>query len=149
MGKWMVFMPSDLLRKKIVDFEGCSLVAYRDSKGVLTIGVGHTKGVKEGMRITQKQADEYLRQDLSDACNYVNKQHVCKTQGQFDALVDFAFNLGTASLAHSTLMYYVKSGRSDKDIQTQFRRWVYCGNQKLPGLVKRREWEAQRWAEKD
>lgn len=145
--KWLVFMPSEKLKKAIVDFEGCKLKAYRDSKGILTIGVGHTKGVKEGMQITQAQADEYLRQDLSVACNYVNKQHICKTQGQFDALVDFAFNLGTGSLAHSTLLYYVKIGKPTKDIQAQFRRWVYAGNKKLDGLVKRRNWEANRWAE--
>lgn len=145
--KWLVFMPSEKLKKAIVDFEGCKLKAYRDSKGILTIGVGHTKGVKEGMWITQAQADEFLRQDLSDACNYVNKQHICKTQGQFDALVDFAFNLGTGSLAHSTLLYYVKIGKPTKDIQAQFRRWVYAGNKKQDELVKRRNWEANRWAE--
>lgn len=147
--KWTVFLPSDKLRKAIIDFEGCVLTAYRDCKGIPTIGVGHVKGVKMGMRITQKQADEFLKQDLSDACNYVNKQHVCKTQGQFDALVDFAFNLGTGSLAHSTLLYYIKSGKPTADIQAQFRRWVYAGKVKQGGLVKRRNWEAQRWVEKD
>lgn len=145
--KWTAFMPSDKLKAAIIDFEGCKLKAYRDSKGILTIGVGHTKGVKEGMWITQKQADEYLTQDLADASNYVNGLHVCKTQGQYDALVDFTFNLGSKSLAHSTLLYYIKSGRSTAEIQAQFRRWVYAGNVKLGGLVKRRDWEAKRWAE--
>lgn len=143
----LLFMPSDKLKKAIIDFEGCKLKAYRDSKGIPTIGVGHTKGVKMGMIITQKQADEFLTQDLSVACNYVNKQRVCKTQGQFDALVDFAFNIGTGSLAHSTLLYYIKSGKPTAEIQAQFRRWVYAGKQKPDGLVRRREWEARRWAE--
>lgn len=143
----LLFMPSDKLKKAIIDFEGCKLKAYRDSKGIPTIGVGHTKGVKMGMIITQKQADEFLTQDLSIACNYVNKQRVCKTQGQFDALVDFAFNIGTGSLAHSTLLYYIKSGKPTAEIQAQFRRWVYAGKQKLDGLVRRREWEAKRWTE--
>lgn len=147
--KWTIFLPSDKLKAAIKDFEGCKLTAYRDSKGIPTIGVGHTKDVKMGMTITQKQADEFLVQDLSIACNYVNKQHVCKTQGQFDALVDFAFNLGTGSLAHSTLLYYIKSGKSTAEIQAQFHKWVYAGKVKLSGLVKRRNWEAQRWAEKD
>lgn len=143
----LLFMPSDKLKAAIKDFEGCRLTAYRDSKGIATIGVGHTKGVTMGMTITQKQADEYLAQDMSVACNYVNRLHVCKTQGQFDALVDFAFNLGTGSLAHSTLLYYIKQGKPTAEIQAQFRRWVYAGKKKLEGLVRRREWEAKRWAE--
>lgn len=155
-------MPSDLLKEKIKDFEGCKLTAYQDSKGIPTIGVGHAKGVKMGMRITMAQAMEYLTQDLTIASNYVNQQNVCKTQGQFDALVDFAFNLGTGSLGRSTLLKYCKNPPMTKkvwrnghwvtltatmQIQDEFRRWVYSGKKKLPGLIKRREWEAQRWAE--
>lgn len=145
--KWLVFMPSDKLKKAIEDFEGCKLVAYQDTGGVWTIGTGHTTGVKRGMKITQKQADEFLGQDLSKASNYVNSLRICKTQGQFDALVDFAFNVGIKSLAHSTLLYYIKSGKPTKDIQAQFKRWVYDEHKKQGGLVKRRNWEAQRWAE--
>lgn len=147
MATRILFMPSDLLKEKIKDFEGCKLIAYQDSKGVWTVGIGHTKGVKKGTRINMAQAMEYLTQDLAVASNYVNRQNVCKTQGQFDALVDFAFNLGTNGLAHSTLLYYIKIGKPAKEIQAQFRRWVYSGKEKLPGLVKRREWEAQRWVE--
>lgn len=146
---WTVFMPSDKLKAAIKDFEGCKLTAYQDTGGVWTIGVGHTKGVKKGMVITQKQADEFLTQDLAVASNYVNGLHICKTQGQYDALTDFAFNAGVKPLAHSTLLYYIKSGKPDKDIQAQFRRWVYDEHIKRNGLVKRRNWEAQRWVEKD
>lgn len=142
-----LFLPSDVLKAKVKEFEGCKLTAYQDSKGVWTVGIGHTKGVKKGMRITMQQAEAYLTQDLAAACNYVNSQRVCKTQGQFDALVDFCFNLGTRSLARSTLLYKIKQGRPTAEIQAQFRRWVYAGKTKLPGLVRRREWEAQRWAE--
>lgn len=140
-------MPSDLLRAKIKEFEGCKLTAYQDTKGIWTVGIGHTKGVKKGMRITMAQADEYLRQDLTTASNYVNRLNVCKTQGQFDALVDFAFNLGITSLAHSTLLYKIKIGAPTAEIQRQFKRWVYSGKTKLNGLVKRRNWEAERWAQ--
>lgn len=157
-----LFMPSGKLKEKIKDFEGCKLTAYQDSKGVWTVGFGHTKGVKEGMKITMQQAELFLAQDLSDVVSYVNKQNVCKTQGQFDSLVDFAFNLGTGSLGRSTLLKYCKNppktkkvwrnGRwvtltSTMQIQDEFRRWVFCGKNKLPGLIRRREWEAQRWAE--
>lgn len=141
------YEPSDELVKAVKDFEGCRLKAYQDPKGIWTIGVGHVKGVKAGQRITEAEAESLLRQDLAAASMYVNRQQVCRTQGQFDALVDFAFNLGTGSLARSTLMYYIRTGKPTADIQAQFRRWVYAGKKKLPGLVKRREWEARRWAE--
>lgn len=141
------YTPSDTLVEAVRGFEGLRLKAYKDSAGKLTIGYGHARNVKEGMRITKEQADGFLAQDMATAAMYVNRQQVCRTQGQFDALVDFAFNLGTGSLSHSTLMYYVRTGRSTADIQAQFRRWVYAGKKKLPGLVKRREWEARRWAE--
>ena len=51
----------DLIKR----FEGCKLYAYRDSVGIPTIGYGHTKGVKMGMSITQKQADDFLREDVA------------------------------------------------------------------------------------
>lgn len=142
-----LFTPSEVLRAKIKEFEGVRQRAYQDSKGVWTIGAGHTKGVRKGMWITLAQVDEYLTQDLATASNYVNRLNVCKTQGQFDALTDFAFNLGTKSLAHSTLLYKIKTGAPTAEIQRQFRRWVYSGKTKLAGLVKRRNWEAERWAQ--
>lgn len=141
------YEPSDELVEAVKGFEGCKLKAYQDSAGVWTIGYGHTGGVKQGQRITEAEAESFLRQDMAAAAMYVNRQQVCRTQGQFDALTDFAFNLGTGSLAHSTLLYYIRIGKPAAEIQAQFRRWVYAGKKKLPGLVKRREWEAKRWAE--
>lgn len=137
---------SDTLFEKVKEFEGCRLYAYRDSGGVLTIGYGHTRGVKAGQAITKKQAEEFLKADLQTFANYVNKLDVCQTQGQFDALVDFAFNLGIGSLQGSTLLKKIKAGAAVADIQAEFRRWVYCKGKKLAGLVKRREWEAQRYS---
>ena len=64
-----------------------------------------------------------------------------------DALVDFAYNLGVGSLRSSTLLRKIKEGASTEDIQAEFRRWVYANGKVLKGLVKRREWEASRWAE--
>ena len=78
-------------------FEGCRLTAYRDSVGVWTIGYGHTKGVHSGQTISMGQATEYLRQDCANAERNVNsfdsKYHW--NQNQFDALVSFAFNIGS------------------------------------------------------
>lgn len=138
---------SEILIEKVKEFEGLRLTAYKDSAGVLTIGYGHTRGVKAGQRITEKQADSLLRGDLLTAENYVNSLKLNLTQNQFDALVDFCYNLGAGNLAGSTLLAKIRAKAPTEEIQAQFRRWVYAGGKKLAGLVKRREWEAQRWTQ--
>lgn len=141
------YKSSDTLINAIKAFEGLRLTSYKCPAGVRTIGYGHTKGVKPGQSITEAQADTLLRGDLLPCENYVNNLGVCKSQGQFDALVDFSLNLGTGALGRSTLLKYIRAGRNDTAIQTEFRKWVHSGKKQLPGLVKRRAWEAKRWAE--
>ena len=145
--KTVIMEASDILIEKVKKFEGLRLTSYKDSAGVWTIGYGHTHGVKSGQTITEKQADSLLRGDLLTAENYVNGMKLNLTQGQFDALVDFCYNLGAGNLAGSTLLAKIRAKAPTEEIQAQFRRWVYSGKKKLAGLVKRREWEAQRWAE--
>ena len=140
---------SELLLNKIIDFEGCKLTAYKCPAGVWTIGIGHTKGGKQGQVITEAQAMTLLKGDLLPCENYVNNLGVCKTQGQFDALVDFAFNLGTAALERSTLLKYIRQGKAEQYIREQFARWVNAGGKVMPGLVKRRAWEADRYFGKE
>lgn len=137
---------SNILINAIKSFEGYRPNSYQDSAGVWTIGYGHTQGVKKGQKITQAQAESLLRGDLLKAEKYVNGLKLNLTQGQFDALVDFAYNLGTGNLSSSTLLEKIRMKASNEDIQAQFRRWVYAGGKVMPGLVKRREWEAQRWS---
>lgn len=138
---------SDILIQAIKEFESYRDVAYICPGGVCTIGYGHTKDVKWGDTCTKEEAEAMLLADLATFENYVNGLYLDLTQGQFDALVDFAFNLGTAALAGSTLLLRIRARESDDRIQAEFRRWVYSNGKKLNGLVKRREWEAQRWAE--
>lgn len=133
--------------EKLKEFEGLRLEAYQCAAGVWTIGYGHTRGVRQGQRISAAQAAELLRGDLLPVEQYVDGLRVCRTQGQFDALCDFAFNLGTGALQRSSLLAKVRCGAPTAEVQDEFRRWVWAGGRKLPGLVKRREWEAQRWAE--
>ena len=123
-------------------FEACRLTAYQDSVGVWTIGYGHTKGVKRGDKITQQQADEYLRADLATYEAAANQCKRLDTQGKFDAVVDFMFNCGVKAFNGSTLKKYIESGRKTYEIQEQFLRWVNAGGKKLGGLVSRRIWEA-------
>ena len=138
---------SDLLIKKITEFEGFSNTAYRCPAGKWTCGIGHTSGVTATTTCTRKEAEQWLKEDLAPVEAYVNTIEQVRTQGQYDALVDFAYNLGLGNLKSSTLLKKIKAGASVEEIQAQLRRWVYAGGKKLKGMVKRREWEAQRWAE--
>ena len=119
-------------------FEGCRLTAYPDSVGIPTIGYGHTQGVSLGMTCTQTQAEQWLLEDITLAENFVNKiLPTGLTQGQFNALVDFTFNLGVGSLQHSTLYQLIKA----KDFVApakEFPRWDKAGGKEVAGLLRRR-----------
>ena len=133
---------SDIFLEKLMEMEGCRLVAYRDAAGVPTIGYGHTAGVRMGDRISQQQAKALLRQDAEAVMRQVRALDVARTEAQLEALTSFAFNLGIARLRSSTLLKVIRQGGSKQAIQREFKRWVYAGGRKLGGLVKRREWEA-------
>lgn len=119
-------------------FEGCRLKAYRDVGGVWTLGYGHTNGVKEGQTCTQQQAEQWLLDDLQVCVSAINQRvHVQLTQGEFDALVDFAFNLGVRSLLGSTLWKYLEAGDFEHAAE-QFPRWNHAGGKEIAGLLRRR-----------
>ena len=139
---------SKVLIEQIKVFEGLRLEAYRDAAGVLTIGYGHTgSDISEGDRISEYWAQELLRNDLGATEAAVRRLHVARTQGQFDALVSFVFNLGIARLQRSTLLKVIREGGSHHQIRQEFKRWVYAGGKKLRGLERRREWESRRFFE--
>lgn len=124
-------------------FEGLELKAYRDSVGILTIGYGHTHAVKAGDIITGEQADAFLREDLQVAELTINTNVKVKlTQGQFDALVSFVFNLGSGNFVKSTLIRKLNAG-DYAGAADEFGKWVNAGGKKLPGLVKRRAAERE------
>lgn len=141
----MEYRASDTLIQAVKQFEGLRLKSYLCPAGIWTIGYGHTRGVKAGQQITKAQADSLLVGDLLPFVQYVNRLGVCKTQGQFDALVDFAYNLGTAALGSSTLLQRIRINADDAVICKEFRRWVHSGGKVLEGLKKRREWECEQW----
>lgn len=119
--------------------EGCKLVAYQDQVGVWTIGYGHTgPDVFEGLVITQGYADKLLEKDVQLAVDSVNKLvAVSITQNQFDALVDFVFNLGATKFKNSTLLKKLNAG-DHMGAAGEFDKWVLAGGKVLAGLVKRR-----------
>lgn len=125
----------DLIKK----FEGCRLTAYKCPSNVLTIGYGHTgSDVYVGKKITQKEAEYLLKNDIIVHCNNVNKLvKVPLTQNQFDALVSFEFNIGYGQFSKSTLLKLLNE-KKYKESAEQFERWVYSNGKVLQGLVKRR-----------
>jgi len=140
-------MVTDLLIHKLMEMEGLRLDAYVDAAGVWTIGYGHTKNVRQGDKISEYWAKELLMQDVAEVERQVKALGVAKTQGQFDALVSFAFNLGIDNLKRSTLLKCIREGRSMREIKRQFMRWVVAGGKRLKGLERRRAWEVQRFFE--
>ena len=127
----------------IKKYEGCRLKAYKCPAGVLTIGYGHTNNVRIDDVITQAEADKLLDIDIAIKEKEVNSVlKVPVTQGQYDALVSFAFNLGIGNLKKSTLLRLVNQGKY-KNASNEFSRWVYAGGKVLTGLVKRRNEEKE------
>lgn len=138
---------SQTLINHIKRSEACVLQAYQDSVGVWTIGYGHTAGVKKGDKITQFQAEQFLKEDLARFEPTANRCKMLSTQGKYDAVLDFIYNCGVGNWNSSTLKKYIESGRKTWEIQEQFLRWVNAGGKKMGGLVSRRIWEAARFNE--
>ncbi len=126
----------------IKQFEGCRLKAYRCPAGVLTIGYGHTKNVKEGMTITAQQAVEYLKDDLEQIEKQLDGLNLDLNQNQFDALVSFIYNCGFGAFSKSTLLKRIKAGASETLIRAAFGMWTKAAGKTLPGLARRRKAEA-------
>ncbi len=119
-------------------FEGCELTAYQDSGGVLTIGYGHTEGVTQGMTCTQAQAEAWLSADIQWAVSVVQGAVTVElTQGEFNALVDFVFNAGSANFQSSTLLKDLNDGLYGL-AALQFDRWDMAGGKVVAGLLRRR-----------
>ncbi|EMO7791358.1 lysozyme [Citrobacter freundii] len=133
----------------IKQFEGCRLTAYPDpgtGGAPWTIGYGWThpvdgKPVKPGMTIDQDTADRLLKTGLVSYENDVLKLvRVKLTQGQFDALVSFAYNVGSRALSTSTLLKKLNAG-DIKGAADEFLRWNKAGGKVMPGLTNRRKAE--------
>jgi lysozyme len=133
----------------IKQFEGLSLTPYVCAGGINTIGYGNTyytngkKVTLKDPKITQQQAEELLKHSLSTYEKAVDS--FCRddiSQSQFDALVSFAYNLGTGALQKSTLIKKVNANPKDVTIANEFLKWNKAGGRVLVGLTRRRQAEA-------
>ncbi len=140
---------TNLAFEKIKEFEGCKLQAYQDAAGVWTIGYGHTYNVRQGDKISQQYADMLLQEDIEHVERHLIALHDpevgCWTKAQLDAVVCFAFNVGIQRWRTSTLRRYIMQDKPAQMIVEAWMSWVYAGGKQLPGLVKRREWESERF----
>ena len=123
--------------------EGLETVAYPDPGNRMTgepwtIGYGHTRGVRRGDRCDEGQATAWLREDLGAAERAVRHLvDVPLSQGQFDALASFVFNVGSSAFGNSTLLRLLNAGDAAGAAE-QFKRWNRGAEGPLPGLVTRR-----------
>jgi lysozyme len=131
----------DLIKK----FESLRLDAYLCPAHVWTIGWGHTAGVREGMRINEEQAEEFLRQDIGQVEKGLPAAiRVALTQGQHDALVSLCFNLrgGAQRLPATAPRLVAKINAGDWDGAAAELLDINRANGKvLAGLTRRREAE--------
>ena len=125
----------DLIKK----FEGCRLKAYKCAAGVWTIGYGHTNGVKSTNVITQEKAEELLKKDLEKYEKNVEKYNgkYGWNQNEFDALVSFAFNLGSID------KLTINGTRSRATIAEKMLAYNNAGGRVLAGLTERRKAERE------
>ena len=127
--------------------EGFRVRTYLDAAGLPTIGYGHQLVHPECFPngITEAQATDILSNDLRDAELAVTRLvTVALSQGQFDALVDFCFNVGAGKLATSTLLKDLNAGEYGAAAE-QLLRWDHVGLQEVAGLKARREADFQLW----
>lgn len=122
----------------IGDLEGCRLRPYQCSAGVWTSGIGHTAGVVPKGDITERQAAVNL---VSDVLITERRLAVCAPvdmpQPVYDALVSFAFNVGTGAACKSTLVWFIQRQKW-RQACDQLSRWVYVDGVKNDGLENRR-----------
>jgi GH24 family phage-related lysozyme (muramidase) len=133
----------ELLKKS----EGFRDHIYLDIAGLPTIGYGHRLLNSQSFPggISEADAAIILAVDVRDAEQAVERLVTVElSQGQFDALVDFTFNLGVGRLAKSTLLKLLNKGRYD-DASVLLLRWDHAGCTEVPALKARREAECELW----
>lgn len=137
MNSWGSYSPA-IASDFVKQWEGRELKAYRCSAGVLSIGYGHTKGVKEGDEISASEAEQLLVEDLTAISDDLNRLvNVGVTEGQYIALLSLAFNVGASAVKKSTLLFHLNHKRYD-EAAAEFDKWIYAGGKVSEGLKRRR-----------
>ncbi len=134
--------------KFIQTWEGLELKAYRDSKGLPTIGIGTTRypdgtKVKMGDTCTKEQAYEWFRFDVARFEAFINRViKIPLNQNQFDALISLVYNIGETNFTEGTVDDKLNANQIEAALQT-WLKYVYSGGRKIDGLVNRRKAEVK------
>ncbi|MDZ7322987.1 lysozyme [Kosakonia sacchari] len=125
----------------IADLEGCRLRPYQCSAGVWTSGIGHTAGVIPTRDISEKEAASNL---VADVLQVERRLAQCAPVAMppqvYDAVVSFAFNVGSSAACRSTLVYFLNKKQWPKACD-QLPRWVFIDGVRNQGLENRRQRE--------
>jgi len=134
----MIMHVDDAGIKLIAAHEGVRLKSYRDSTGKWTIGYGHTATAHAGQSITKQQALNLLREDLAVKEDCVEQYVVVPlTQGQFNALVSLAYNIGCGGFRKSSVLELINKGRY-QEAANAMKSYNRAGGKVLAGLTTRR-----------
>lgn len=132
----------------IKQFEGFCGTAYKcvSTEEYYTIGYGHySKTIKKNQKITKEEAEKLLIKDIAKFETAVSKYDEIYhfTQNEFDALVSFAFNVGSIKglTADGT--------RNKSEIAAKILSYNKSGGKVLPGLATRRKNEQMLFLTKD
>lgn len=134
--------------RHIANEEGCRLKPYQCSANVWTVGLGHTQGVTQNTKLTEQQVAEYFVKDIAAAERVVNK-HLSQTptQGEYDMMVSFVYNLGAGNFTRSTLLKKFNQG-DRAGACNEYPRWVFVNGKdcrlkqsNCAGIAKRRSIE--------
>lgn len=115
--------------KQLADREGVRTRAYRDTRGIWTIGVGHTSAagppnVYDGLVLSQDQVMDLFAKDVSQYETAVARAiKVDLSQNQFDALVSICYNIGVGAFASSSMVRDINTGASDNVIDNDIMKW--------------------------
>jgi lysozyme len=121
--------------KALIQREGSRNTVYRDTKGILTVGVGHTgSDVIAGSHWSDQQVLDAFRRDCAWAEHAVSQVQKPLNQNMFDALVSFVFNIGETAFAKSTMKKFLDMGLY-RNAMMEFDRWV------IPEEIRRRRME--------
>jgi lysozyme len=129
----------------IKNYEGLHLTPYLCPAKIWTIGYGHTRTVRAGLKITPDQADQMLDDDLRLVERAVQRLvSVPLNDNQFSALVSFTFNVGISNFEQSTLLRLLNRGWYEQ-VPAQLTRWNRANGETLGGLSRRRAAEGRLW----
>jgi len=136
--------PSNAIKKQIQFFEGYRPKAYQDAAGIWTVGYGHTRTAEKyrGLTITYPEALALFETDINQAAALVDSwqalHRIRLTQSQYDALISFVFNVGYIP---TSLTRRIKTGQGNS-VSNIIKEYTHAGGVQLPGLIFRRQYEA-------